>query len=205
MPETIADARQHVITPANTHTDTHTVNHPVGPNAVAKLDAPVVRWKEMMPMNTKPIIGVGMAGALTAAVLGLSLMAADVHPKRQATKAFMRQKLAWSQAALEGLTLEKFDQLTLNAVKMRNMTVSNLWFVIRQPDYMAHTTNYQRSVDALYIAAVDKKLDAATDAYMSVVRNCVECHRLVRLDQRKNAGQPVRPASDVTQIPIIAQ
>jgi cytochrome c556 len=101
----------------------------------------------------------------------------------------MRQKLAWSQAALEGLTLEKFDLVSKNAIRIRNMTQSNQWFVFKQPDYMAHTTNFYKSVDALYMAAVDKKLDAATEAYMNVARNCVECHRLVRMEQRENPGQ----------------
>jgi cytochrome c556 len=73
------------------------------------------------------------------------------------------------------------------------MTRSNLWFVLKQPDYLAHTTNYQKSVEALYKAAVDKDLEAATEAYAKVTRNCVECHRLVRADQRKNAGQPTKP------------
>ena len=42
------------------------------------------------------------------------------------------------------------------------------WFVMRQPDYMARTTNFQQSVDALYLAAVDKNLEAATEAYLKV-------------------------------------
>jgi hypothetical protein len=40
-------------------------------------------------------------------------------------------------------------------------------------------------VDALYLAAVDKNLDGATEAYQGVMKGCVECHRLVRLEQRK--------------------
>ena len=97
----------------------------------------------------------------------------------------MRMKMAWSQGVLEGLTLEKFDAISRNAIRMRDMTQSNQWFVSKQPDYMARTTNFQQSVDALYLAAVDKNLDAATEAYLKVTRSCVECHRLVRTDQRK--------------------
>jgi cytochrome c556 len=65
------------------------------------------------------------------------------------------------------------------------MTQSNLWFTMKQPDYMLHTTNYQQSVEALYTAAIDKNLDAATEAYAKVAKNCVECHRVVRLEQRR--------------------
>jgi hypothetical protein len=51
--------------------------------------------------------------------------------------------------------------------------------------------------------AVDKKLDAATKAYVNVTRSCVECHRLVRQEQRRNAGQPLKPRSDVEVRPLI--
>ena len=110
--------------------------------------------------------------------------AAEVR-RRAETQTFMKVKLAWSQGILEGITLEKFDVVSRNAIRMRDMTQSNQWFVSKQPDYMARTTNFQQSVDALYLAAVDKNLDAATEAYLKVTRSCVECHRLVRTDQRK--------------------
>ena len=154
-------------------------------------------------MNTKIIIHAVLAGALSAAVLAVSLVAAETKPKRAATQTFMRMKLAWSQAALEGLTLEKFDVVSQNAIRMRDMTHSNLWFTMKQPDYLARTTNYQKSVEALYMAAVDKNLEAATEAYTKVARNCVECHRLVRTEQRKNAGQPAKAKSELDLRPVI--
>jgi hypothetical protein len=146
-------------------------------------------------MNNKMIARSVVAAVLVAGALAVSLPAADTKKyKRAETQTFMRIKLAWSQAALEGLTLEKFDVVSQNAIRMRSMTQSNQWFTMRHPDYLQHTTNYQKSVNALYMAAVDKKLDEATEAYVQVTRNCVECHRLVRTEQRKNAGQPVKPA-----------
>ena len=146
--------------------------------------------KVRMLMKTKVLIRAGWAGFLTVAMLALSLVAAETRSKRAATQTFMRQKLMWSQAVLEGLALEKFELVSQNAVRMREMTRSNQWFTLKQPDYLARTTNFQNSVDALYMAAVDKNLEAATEAYTKVARNCVECHRLVRIDQRKNAAQP---------------
>lgn len=144
-------------------------------------------------MNTKIVTCAALAGALSAAVLAVSLVAAETKPKRAATQIFMRQKLAWSQGVIEGLTLEKFDLVTKNAIRMRDMTRSNLWFSMRQPDYMIQTTNYQKSVDALFMAAADKNLEASTEAYSKVARNCVECHRLVRTEQRKNAATTPAP------------
>jgi hypothetical protein len=129
----------------------------------------------------------GLAAVATLLVVsGLKSNGAEVR-RRAETKTFMRVKMAWSQSILEGLTLEKFDVVSKNAIRMRDLTQSNQWFVVRQPDYLAATTNFQKSVDGLYLAAVDKNLGAATEAYTRVINQCVECHRLVRVEQRKNA------------------
>ena len=144
-------------------------------------------------MNAGTVIRSGLVASLVTMLIAVALAAAEPKPKRVATQAFMRQKLGWSQAILEELTLEKFDLVSKNAIRMGDMTQSNQWFTTRQPDYVLLTTNFQKSVDALYMAAVDKRLDTATEAYVNVTRSCVECHRLVRTEQRKTAGQPLKP------------
>ena len=147
---------------------------------------------------TRPFTQLKLAmGASTLAMIVWVLVnqlatAAEVERRAQ-TQAFMRQKLAWSQGALEGLTLEKFELVSKNAIRMRDMTQSNGWFVYKQPDYMRHTTNFHKSVEALYMAAVDKNLDAATEAYTKVTRSCVDCHRIVRTEQRNQAWQRTKP------------
>lgn len=142
------------------------------------------------------LVIVGLAGFLTTGMLVLSLVAAETKYRRADTQVFMRTKLAWSQMALEGLALEKFDVVSRNAIRLRDMTQSNQWLAVKQPDYLAHTTNFQRSADALYMAAVEKNLEAATEAYTKLARNCVECHRLVRTEQRRNAAPPGKVKAD---------
>jgi hypothetical protein len=157
------------------------------------MNAAHLGYARKVTMNFRDNIPAPLITVVALAAAACSLWGAESRPKRAETQTFMRIKLVWSQSILEGLTLERFDTVSQNAIRMRNMTQSNLWFVARQPEYMTHTTNFQKSVDALYLAAVDKKLDAATEAYLGVTRSCVECHRLVRVEQRKHAGQPVRP------------
>jgi hypothetical protein len=125
--------------------------------------------------------------AVGAGLLAFAFVAAEKGPARKATEAFMRGKMVRSDLILQGLVLEKFDLVAKNATQLRDMTHSNLWYTMRQPDYLAQTTNFQKSVDALYMAAVDKNLDSATEAYMKVARTCVDCHRLVRSEQ--HSGQ----------------
>lgn len=124
-------------------------------------------------------------GVVVAVLAGGLLIGAGLNPRRVAHQAFMRNKLVYSQAILEGMALEKYDLMSKNAIRLREMTSSNLWYSARQPDYMLLTTNYQKNVDALYMAAVDKNLDRVTDAYTAVARSCVDCHRLVRSEQRR--------------------
>jgi cytochrome c556 len=146
-----------------------------------------LKWNRP-PMGA--VVTAGLIAALAVGAAAFSLTAAEPKYKRADTQIFMRMKLAWSQMALEGLALERFDLVSKNAIRLRDMTQSNQWFTMKQPDYLTHTTNFQKSADALYLAAVDKNLDAATEAYAKLARNCVECHRIVRVEQRKNAAVP---------------
>jgi hypothetical protein len=124
---------------------------------------------------------------------GLALVhAAGPDQRRIANQAFMRQKLVLSQGILEGLTLEKFSLVTGNALRLRNLSVSNVWTEVGSPDYRRNLTNFQASIDGLYTAAIDQNLDRATEAYAKVTRSCVECHRQVRLDQHLRTLAPAK-------------
>jgi hypothetical protein len=138
-------------------------------------------------MKRANMIGITLL-TLVSGVLTSQWSLTAPSPKRAETQAFMRQKLAWSQAALEGLTLEKYDVVSKNSLRIRNMTQSNHWAVIQHPGYLTLTANFHRNADALYLAAQDKNLEAATDAYLKLTRNCIECHRLFRLEQLKQAA-----------------
>jgi cytochrome c556 len=100
------------------------------------------------------------------------------------TSAFMRQKLTYSQSILEGLTLEKFDLIRTNATLMRNMTFTNTFVVLQNPDYLERVKSFQGSVDSLIDAAGRENVDAATAAFTRVTRNCVDCHKYFRREQR---------------------
>jgi len=129
-------------------------------------------------MKTKILIaGIGML-ALSFVVL------AAPYEKRTVSRGYMRQKLAYSQGILEGLTLEKFDLVTKNAIRIRGMNLTNYWYWQTNRAYMGYITNYQQSIDRLLNASTDKDLDKSTRAYQAVVQSCVECHRHFRTEQR---------------------
>ncbi|MBL9166672.1 MAG: cytochrome c [Verrucomicrobiales bacterium] len=137
-------------------------------------------------MNLKASLLLLLTGAATVVI-----SAEKVSDMRLRQQAFMKTKLVYSQAILEGLTLEKYDLVSKNALRMRNMSqegdwfLKGEWFLKNNPDYKAAITNFYRQTDSLFMAAADKNLDTAKEAYKKVVDSCVSCHVLFRAEQMK--------------------
>src|SRR5215207_5050849 len=132
--------------------------------------------KQGIPMRATLLI------VLSAAILLMSSkndLAQNVKPMQ----GFMRQKLVYAQGILEGVTLEKFDLVLTNTAPLRNMSLTNAFLLLGNPDYMKRITNFQRSVDALNVAAKNQDLEAATKGYLALTESCVDCHRLFRREQ----------------------
>ena len=123
--------------------------------------------------------GLGVA-AIAAGLIGGMLIAAEKTPEKEAMTAFMRTKLAYTQGVTEGMTMEQFGLVMGNAIKLRDMTQSNVWVKVEQPDYKRFMQEYQSSCEELFKKAGNKDLDAVTEAYAKVLKNCVECHRVLR-------------------------
>lgn len=145
----------------------------------------------MVLMRASPSFRVLFLGGI-AFVLAVSIIAQKPSPQRVAMQTFMRQKLVYSQGVLEGIALEKFELVSRNALLMRKMSQTNSWASMNNVEYMSHMTNYQKNLDAVWKAATDQNLQAATEAYTKVVANCVDCHRVVRVEQRLKALQEPR-------------
>lgn len=134
-------------------------------------------------MKRNHLIASSLTAAAVCALTGW-VISAEPTPKLAKQKAemmaTMRQKLAYSQGVTEGLTLGKLDLVKENAVKLRDMTQSNIWTWVDNPDYKRLTKEYVENVDSVYMAAVDSDLDATTEAYAKSLKSCVECHRTLR-------------------------
>ena len=141
---------------------------------------------ERITVQTKRIITNTFAAALMLALLS-PVIAQNTRP----TQGFMRQKLTFAIGLLEGVTLEKFDLILTNAAPLRDMSATNAFYYLRNPDYMQRITNFQVSVDALINAAKAKDLDRAIKAHARVVEGCADCHKYFRRDQMKNHQLPL--------------
>ena len=120
---------------------------------------------------------------LSAVMVGLLATAIHAQSSKQATQAFMRMKLVYSQAILEGLTLENYGLIMVNAKNLDDMTVSNVWSHLRYPAYVKGTREYQDRVNDLLKAAREVDLKKSTRAFTKVLQSCVDCHRQLRVEQ----------------------
>lgn len=110
------------------------------------------------------------------------------------TKEVMRFKLHYAQGVLEGITMENFDLIATNALKLKNLSQQANWQIRQTPEYQRLTMQYAQNADALGKAAKDKNVDAATVAYFQMTVSCTTCHKYLRgaksasLEQEKNIG-----------------
>ena len=129
---------------------------------------------------------------LTSAVFASLLFGETSADKKEAKHAttFMRKKLVYSQNVLEGLTLENYDQIVTNGMKMWNMGKSNLWQVLFAEDYQKQSATYRGHVMAMVEAARAQKLEAAREAYVKSLQSCYDCHKHFKVEQRARLQKP---------------
>jgi hypothetical protein len=142
------------------------------------------------PMNRSTVIVVLPLLAVLA-ILGGVLGTAGAEQPPRTRKEFMRQKLAFSQKVLEGLTLEDFGAIDKNARALRLLSQAAEWEVPTIPnatDYVTFTTEFQRLCGELVQKAKDKNIDGATLAYLRLTMNCVNCHKFVRFATKPDRG-----------------
>ena len=125
---------------------------------------------------------VGFLG-LIAVIAFLTFTRADLANQAHTRREFMRQKLDFSKEVLEGLSLEQFAPIERSARALKKLSEAAEWEVPTIPnatDYVALTTEFQRSCDDLLKQAKAHNIDGATLAYLKITMTCVQCHKFVR-------------------------
>ncbi|HAM73420.1 MAG TPA: hypothetical protein DCM86_17440 [Verrucomicrobiales bacterium] len=141
------------------------------------------------------LLVIGVGSVVVGVVLGADRARAPA-PKAPVIREFMRQKLAHSQSVLEGLALEDYNLVLLNARKLVAMSQEGSWRVLEAPEYGEQSLAFRRNAEALVKAANMASLDAATLAYVKMTMSCIECHKYVR--SRQSASLPGAPSSGPT-------
>ncbi len=121
--------------------------------------------------------------ALAGGTLWLTLTRAEQPTPTHSQREFMRQKLEFSKDVLEGLSLEQYATIERSAKALKKLSEAAEWEVPTIPnatDYVAQTTEFQRSCDDLLKQAKARNIDGATLAYLKLTMTCVQCHKFVR-------------------------
>ena len=136
-------------------------------------------------MKAKRIIGWGLL-ALSGLLCSLPARA----DKRGPLISFMRQKLGYSQSVIEGITLERYNVVITNSMKLFKMSQATAWRTVNHPEYLQKTEKFQAEVIKLIDAAKAKDTPEMLAAYGRVTASCVDCHHMTRRDQ----FAPIPPA-----------
>jgi len=92
----------------------------------------------------------------------------------------MRDKLKHSQEIVEGLVLERYDQISKSAQQLTQLSHATQWQVFQTEEYFMQSRAFRRATEALHEQAKQKKLDGAVLAYLEVTMKCVNCHKYAR-------------------------
>jgi hypothetical protein len=122
---------------------------------------------------------------LIGAALAISLAAGSAPPQPTATTAqIMQRKLSLAQSSLAAVVLEDFVTLERNARALGQLSEASNWNVVTTPEYVKHSAAFRRTSEALSKAGAARDLDTATQAYVELTLQCVQCHKYLRGTRR---------------------
>ena len=100
--------------------------------------------------------------------------------KESGVKETMRQKVAYSQQVLVGITLEDYGLVADNAKKLVELSNKTNWYSRQVPEYELFLNEFRRNAQELMKAGQQKNLDAASVAYGQMTSSCISCHKFIR-------------------------
>ncbi len=113
--------------------------------------------------------------------------------KESGVKEAMRQKVAYSQQVLVGITLEDYGLIAKNAEKLVELSNKTNWYSRQVPEYELFLNEFRRSAQELTKAGQQKNLDAASHAYVQMTLSCVSCHKFIRQNSGTGSILDFRP------------
>jgi hypothetical protein len=113
--------------------------------------------------------------------------------KESSVKKAMRQKVAYSQQVLVGITLEDYGLIANNAEKLLELSNKTNWYSRQVPEYELFLNEFRRNAQELMKAGQQKNLDAASLAYVQMIFSCVSCHKFIRRSSGTGSILDFRP------------
>jgi len=121
-----------------------------------------------------------LAPLILASLLASTKSTYTQAEKDSGVKETMRQKLAYSQQVLVGITLEDYGLVANNAKKLVELSNKTNWYSRQVPEYELFLNEFRRNAQELMKAGQEKNLDAASVAYGQMTLSCISCHKFIR-------------------------
>ncbi len=123
---------------------------------------------------------------------------AKLNPDKEKQNRWMELKLHNSQELFSDLTHGNLDAVGKRARTMQATEILEYWIRGREfrqrSEYHAQVNRYQFAIRELARTAEDDDEDGALEAWVSLNRSCIACHKLLR-DDTKPAPSEKKPAS----------
>lgn len=131
----------------------------------------------------RPVGGVLVAG------LALLLLLAPGAGAQQPLGALMQDKLDRAQQLFEAVVLGRFPAIERHARALQRLSEDSAWMPSPSSTFLTHAAEFQEAARDLQAAAAEGDMDDVSSAYMTLVGQCVQCHRHVR-DSRRVDRRP---------------
>ena len=93
----------------------------------------------------------------------------------------MRDKLVQMNRVLEGITLDKFDQVEESGKMLRIISRATSWHIVDPtPQYKRMSMNFQEQAADLERHAKERNIEAATLDLVRMNVTCTQCHQHMR-------------------------
>jgi hypothetical protein len=105
----------------------------------------------------------------------------DISKELTSNQMLMRDKLVQMNRILEGLTLDKFDQVEESAKTLQMISRAASWHIADPtPRYERLSKNFQEQAADLERHAKERNTDAATLDLIRMNVTCAQCHQHMR-------------------------
>lgn len=116
--------------------------------------------------------------ACLVASIGAGFLQEPQEFDRNALRDFMRTKLTFSQAIVEGLSVKNFEMINRAATDIRNVTEGEMWLVHDTPDYNRISDELKVAAEELIRASEELNLEGSALRYFDLD---AQVHRLPRV------------------------
>ncbi|TWT91493.1 hypothetical protein [Stieleria varia] len=93
---------------------------------------------------------------------------------------WMKKKMEYSQAILQGLAMSDFEAIRANAARMNKLNQVESFVRRKHPEYRTQLHTFHRVTTEIARQAEKKNIEGAALAFNQLTVSCVQCHVAMR-------------------------